>query len=185
MKKILVAFGTRPEAIKLAPLIIALKKEKEFSVFVCHSGQHRTLCDDVLSFFEITEDLNLRICDQGASVSDITSNALSSYTEAIKNFEADAVVVHGDTTSAFSCALAAFYLNVPVIHIEAGLRSFQLSSPFPEEWNRIAIDILSDYCFAPTEDSRKNLIDSGKSEENIFCVGNTVTDALKYTVRES
>ena len=184
MKKILVAFGTRPEAVKLAPLIIALKKETDFSVCVCHSGQHKSLCDDVLSFFGITEDINFKICDKGGSISDMTANALSAYTEAIKNFEADAVIVHGDTTTAFACALAAFYLKVPVIHIEAGLRSHDIFSPFPEEWSRIAIDTLSDYCFAPTELSRKNLIESGKSEKSIFCVGNTVTDALRYTLRE-
>ena len=185
MKKILVAFGTRPEAIKLAPLILALKKDKEFSVFICHSGQHKTLCDDVLEFFGITEDLNFKIYDKGSSVSDITSNALCSYTEAIKSFGADAVIVHGDTATAFACALAAFYLKIPIIHVEAGLRSYDLDSPFPEEWNRIAIDILSDFCFAPTEESQKNLINESKSEKKIFCVGNTVTDALKYTLNES
>lgn len=185
MKKILVAFGTRPEAIKLSPLILALKKEKEFSVFICHSGQHKTLCDDVLDFFGITEDLNLKICEKGSTVSDMTANALLSYTEAIISSEADAVIVHGDTSTAFACALAAFYLKVPIIHVEAGLRSADLFSPFPEEWNRVAIDILSDYCFAPTEDAERNLLENGKKENGIFCVGNTVTDALKYTVTDS
>ena len=184
MKKIMVAFGTRPEAIKLAPLIFALKREKRFSCFVCHSGQHRSLCDDVLNFFGISEDVNLKICDKGSSVSDMTANALSGYTEAIKSLECDAVIVHGDTTTAFACALSAFYLKVPIIHIEAGLRSFDLSSPFPEEWNRIAIDTLCDYCFAPTKSAKENLIDMGKREKSVFCVGNTVTDALRYTVRE-
>lgn len=181
-KKIFVSFGTRPEAIKLAPLIIELKKEKDLSLYVCHSGQHDTLADDVLGFFKITPDKNLRICEGKSEMTALTARALFAYTEAFSKTNPSAVIVHGDTLTAFASALSAFYLKIPVIHVEAGLRSFDMYSPFPEEWNRIAIDVISDCCFAPTEEAKKNLISIGKKEEDVFVVGNTVTDALRYTV---
>lgn len=182
MKKILVAFGTRPEAIKLSPLILALKKEKEFDTFVCHSGQHDTLCDDVLSFFGIKEDKSLRICERGSDISILTSEAIVGYSELISRELPDAVLVHGDTLTAFSATLAAFYSRVPVFHVEAGLRSHDMYSPFPEEWNRVAIDVLATLCFAPTEEAKENLIALRENEKGVSVVGNTVTDALAYTV---
>ncbi len=184
-EKIFVSFGTRPEAIKLAPLIIELKKESGFSLYVCHSGQHSTLADDVLDFFKIIPDKNLRICEGKSDITNLTANALLAYAEVILTVNPKIVIVHGDTLTAFASALAAFYQKIPIVHIEAGLRSFDVNSPFPEEWNRAAIDLIADYCFAPTIAAKDNLISLRKKEENIFVVGNTVTDALRYTVTAS
>ncbi len=185
MKKIFVALGTRPEAIKLSPLILALKNEADFSTFVCHSGQHDTLCDEVLSFFGIEEDRNLRICEKGSDVSTLSAAALLGYRRLICELSPDAMIVHGDTLTAFAASLAAFYSRIPIFHVEAGLRSYDMYSPFPEEWNRVAIDFLSSLSFAPTEEAKKNLLAIKKNEECISVVGNTVTDALTYTVNEN
>ena len=182
MKKILVALGTRPEAIKLAPLILALKRERAFSVLLCHSGQHDTLSDEVLRLFEIEEDVNLRICDVGSDISALSSAALLGYGGVICENSPDCVIVHGDTLTAFFASLAAFYFKIPIFHVEAGLRSHDIYSPFPEEWNRVAIDVLATLCFAPTEEARENLIALRGNDKGIFVVGNTVTDALAYTV---
>ncbi|MBQ5800759.1 MAG: UDP-N-acetylglucosamine 2-epimerase (non-hydrolyzing) [Clostridia bacterium] len=182
MKKILIAFGTRPEAIKLAPLILELKRTGDFSVFLCHSGQHETLSDEVLRLFGIENDVNLRICDVGSGMSALSSAALLGYERVIRDFSPDCVMVHGDTLTAFFASLAAFYSKTPVFHVEAGLRSYDMYSPFPEEWNRVAIDILATLCFAPTEEARENLIALRGNDKGVFVVGNTVTDALAYTV---
>lgn len=184
IKNIVVAIGTRPETIKMAPLIKELKKRAVFSVFVCHSGQHQTLSDDAADFFEIKVDENLQIHKKTHDLATMTSSAVMAYTDYLLRTHADALIVHGDTTTAFSAALAAFYLKIPVFHVEAGLRSYNMYSPYPEEWNRIAIDEISSVCFAPTEKAKKNLVRAGKAVASIYVVGNTVTDALRYTVAE-
>ncbi len=184
IKTLTVAIGTRPESIKMAPLIKELQARNRINVLVCHSGQHETLSDDALSFFGVTPDENLRLSSRGASLADMTALSLRAYTDYLTKTSTDAIMVHGDTTTAFSAALAAFYLKIPVLHVEAGLRSYNLFSPYPEEWNRLAIDELSRICFAPTEKARKNLIRAGKSPSSVYVVGNTVTDALRHTVDE-
>jgi UDP-N-acetylglucosamine 2-epimerase (non-hydrolysing) len=185
LENIVVAMGTRPESIKLCPLILEMKKRENLRISVCHSGQHETLSDDALSFFGVEPDANLKMSEHAHGLVEMTAFGVRSFWEYLQEKRADAVVVHGDTTSAFCAALAAFYLNIPVLHVEAGLRSYDLRSPYPEEWNRLAIDELSSLCFAPTDKARKNLIRVGKSPKNIFVVGNTVTDALRYTVNDS
>ena len=183
-KVIVVAIGTRPEVIKMAPLILELMRRDDFFVYVCHSGQHETLCDDAIDFFGIKIDENLKIYNHSSSLSGMTADAVLSYTEYLTRIRADALFVHGDTTTAFSAALAAFYLRVPVFHVEAGLRSYDIRSPYPEEFNRLAVDAISELCFAPTEKARKNLVRAGKRGSSVFVVGNTVTDALRYTVSD-
>ena len=184
IKRITFAIGTRPESIKIAPLVKEMQRRQVFSTLVCHSGQHATLSDDAASFFSLKIDENLAVRSNGG-LAELTARSLSAYTDYFKKTETDAVIVHGDTTTAFSAALSAFYLKKPVFHIEAGLRSCDMFSPYPEEWNRVAIDRLSNIAFAPTEKSRKNLIREGTPPSNIYVVGNTVTDALRYTVDDS
>ena len=180
--KITLIFGTRPEAVKMCPLILELKKRSWADVRVVTSGQHRELCREVLEFFGVTPDLDLDIMTHGQTLFDLTEKLLRSVGRELAENPPRLLLVHGDTTTAFSAALAAFYLGVRVGHVEAGLRSCDLFSPFPEEFNRRAIDASSFLHFCPTETSKSNLIAEGMDEERIFVTGNTVIDALDYTL---
>ncbi len=181
MKKILFILGTRPEVIKLAPIISLMKKESDFSVKVCSTGQHREMLDQMLSFFKIRPDFDLNVMSENQSLFDLTSRLLELLRNVLLAESPDLVVVQGDTTSAFVGALASFYLKIPVAHVEAGLRSFDKYSPFPEEINRVFVDRLSDLLFAPTEDAKENLLREGITK-GIHVVGNTVIDALFLTL---
>jgi len=181
MKKILAVFGTRPEAIKMCPLILELKSRSAFSVVVCVTGQHREMIQPSLDLFGVVPDYDLGIMRPSQTLFDISRDVLSGVGKIIEKEKPDIVAVHGDTTTAFAASLAAFYSNVPVAHIEAGLRTFDILSPYPEEFNRASIDKISRWCFAPTERSAENLRREGKRDDEIFVVGNTAIDALKYT----
>lgn len=186
MKKIKVmsVFGTRPEAIKMAPLVLELEKQGEiFESTVVVTAQHREMLDQVLDIFNITPDFDLDIMKPNQTLADITSNALQKLDPVIKEVMPDVVLVHGDTTTAYVASLAAFYNQVKVGHVEAGLRTWNIYSPFPEEANRQMIDILTDFYFAPTLTSSRNLLKEQKLEKEIFVTGNTVIDALKETVK--
>lgn len=184
MKKVLVVFGTRPEAIKMCPLVLELQnRSSEFETFVCVTGQHREMLDAVLDAFGISPNFDLSIMRQGQTLFDITSLVLLEIKQVIEEVAPDVVLVHGDTTTSFSAALAAFYLQIPVGHVEAGLRTNNIFSPFPEEFNRQAVDLISKYYFAPTETARNNLLSEGKSDSSVFVTGNTGIDALSTTVR--
>ena len=178
MKKILVIFGTRPEAIKMVPIVKALKRDAFFDIKVCVTAQHREMLDSVISEFNIIPDYDLSIMKSNQSLSYITQSVIEDTEPIIKAFRPDIVMVHGDTTSAFAGALSAFYNRVPIAHVEAGLRSGNISSPFPEEFNRRAISMLTDIHFAPTNTAVKNLIDEGIAKEKIFLVGNSVIDTM-------
>lgn len=185
MKNVMLVFGTRPEAIKMCPLANELKSHPEaFKVSICVTGQHRQMLDAVLDAFHIAPDYDLAIMKSDQTLFDITANVLLSIKAAIEDAKPDVILVHGDTTTSFAAALAAFYLQIPVGHVEAGLRTRNLYSPFPEEFNRQAVDIVSEYYFAPTETSKQNLLDEGKPENRIFITGNTGIDALKTTVHD-
>ena len=184
-KKVMLVFGTRPEAIKMCPLVNELRsRPEEFDTVVCVTGQHREMLDQVLRVFGVVPDHDLHVMRPGQTLFDITSDVLLGIRKVIEYEEPDAVLVHGDTTTSFAAALAAFYLQVPVGHVEAGLRTRDLYSPWPEEFNRQAVDVISRWYFAPTETSRKNLLDEGKPDEMIFVTGNTGIDALRHTVRD-
>ena len=185
VKKILLAFGTRPEAIKMCPLVKELKaRPDDFKVQVCVTGQHREMLDQVLSAFGVVPDFDLEIMKPGQTLFDITSDVLLRMKGILEDAAPDVLLVHGDTTSSFAAALAAFYLQIPVGHVEAGLRTWNLHSPWPEEFNRQAVDIISEYYFAPTTKAKENLIAEGKGDEKIFVTGNTGIDALSTTVRD-
>lgn len=185
MKTILLVFGTRPEAIKMCPLALELKQHPDqFNTLVCVTGQHREMLDSVLHAFGVVPDFDLDIMKEEQTLFDITSCVLLSMKAVIETANPDIVLVHGDTSTSFSAALAAFYLGVSVGHVEAGLRTFNLQSPFPEEFNRQAVDVLADYYFAPTEKARLNLLRENKSDTKIFVTGNTGIDALRTTVRD-
>jgi UDP-N-acetylglucosamine 2-epimerase (non-hydrolysing) len=181
MRKYLVVFGTRPEAIKLAPVLLELKKVKEFDVKVCITAQHRHLLDQVLDLFNIIPDFDLNIMKKNQDLSRLSSRLLDSLKVVIQKTKPDAVIVHGDTTTAFIAALAAFYNQVKIIHIEAGLRSYDIGQPFPEEANRKMISCLADLNFCPTLATKQNLINEGINSEIVHVTGNTVVDALLYT----
>ena len=183
MKKVMVVFGTRPEAIKMCPLILELKKEKEFETIVCVTGQHRQMLEQVLRAFEVVPDFNLAIMKEKQTLFDVTINVLTGMRDILEQVRPDIVLVHGDTTTTFATGLAAFYLEIPVGHVEAGLRTYNLKAPFPEEFNRQGVGIFADLNFSPTVTARDNLIREGKNKENIFVTGNTVIDALKTTIR--
>lgn len=184
-KKVMLVFGTRPEAIKMCPLVNELKSRSgEFEAVVCVTGQHREMLDQVLRVFDVAPDHDLAVMKPGQTLFDITSDVLLKVRKAMEYEEPDAVLVHGDTTTSFAAALAAFYLQIPVGHVEAGLRTRDLRSPWPEEFNRQAVDVLAEWYFAPTETSRQNLLDEAKPAERIFVTGNTGIDALRCTVRE-
>lgn len=184
MKKILAVFGTRPDAIKMCPLVLELKKRASLEVKVCLTGQHREMLDQVTEIFGVTADYDLAVMQEGQNLSDITSKIIDGITPILDKENPDIVLVHGDTATAFAAALAAFYLKIPVGHVEAGLRTYRIDSPYPEEFNRRAVSLISDYDFAPTEAARENLIGEGKKPDRVFVTGNTVIDALKYTVKE-
>lgn len=184
-KKIMLVFGTRPEAIKMCPLVNELKSRPEqFETVVCVTGQHREMLEQVLSVFDVKPEYDLRIMRPGQSLFDVTSDVLLKIRPVLDKEHPDCVLVHGDTTTTFAAALACFYLQIPVGHVEAGLRTHDLSSPWPEEFNRQAVDVVSHWYFAPTDASRKNLLDEGKSDSRIWVTGNTGIDALRTTVRD-
>ena len=184
MKKVMCVFGTRPEAIKVCPLVIELKKREGLEVKVCVTGQHRQLLDQVLRAFDVQPDYDLNIMKERQTLFDITLAILSSFKEVLEKEKPDVVLVHGDTTTAFATALACFYMQIPVGHVEAGLRTYDIYSPFPEEFNREAVGIIAQYSFAPTPKSRDNLIKEGKKPETVYVTGNKVIDAMRHTVRE-
>lgn len=185
MKKVMLVFGTRPEAIKMCPLVNELKsRPDDFDVVVCVTGQHREMLDQVLRVFGVVPDYDLSIMRPGQTLFDITCDVLLEIKAVLEAEHPDVVLVHGDTTTSFAAALACFYLQIPVGHVEAGLRTRDLYSPWPEEFNRQAVDIVSKYYFAPTEASRQNLLDEAKVASDIYVTGNTGIDALATTVRE-
>lgn len=181
-KKILVVFGTRPEAIKMCPLVIELKKNSLFETYVCVTGQHRHMLDQVLESFNVTPDFDLSIMRDKQTLFDITCNVLNGMKVLLDDLKPDLVLVHGDTSTTFSAALACFYSNVKIGHVEAGLRTHNIFSPYPEEFNRQSVSLIADLHFAPTDSARQNLIAEGKLEKSIFVTGNTAIDALKHTV---
>ena len=184
MKTVMLVFGTRPEAIKMCPLVNELKRHSEINTVVCVTGQHRQMLDQVLEAFGVVPDYDLSIMKDKQTLFDITTNILNRIKEVLEAVKPDVVLVHGDTTTTFVTALACFYLQIPVGHVEAGLRTYNIYSPYPEEFNRQAVSIISRYNFAPTELSKQNLIRECKDESTIYVTGNTAIDALKTTVRE-
>lgn len=184
MKKVMLVFGTRPEAIKMCPLVNELKKRKGIKTIVCVTGQHRQMLDQVLDAFGVTPDYDLSIMKDKQTLFDITTNILEKIKGVLEEVKPDVVLVHGDTSTTFVTALACFYLQIPVGHVEAGLRTYNIYSPFPEEFNRQAVGIIAKYNFSPTELSKNNLIKEGKDPESIYVTGNTAIDALKTTVRD-
>lgn len=185
MKKIMIVFGTRPEAIKMCPLILELKKRPSLQTVVCVTAQHRQMLDQVLETFEIVPDYDLNIMKDRQTLFEITTNILISIKGVLEIERPDIVLVHGDTSTTFVTALACFYLQIPVGHVEAGLRTYNIHSPYPEEFNREAVGIISQYNFAPTPLSRDNLLREGKQIDNIYVTGNTVIDAMQHTVRDN
>lgn len=183
-KKILLVFGTRPEAIKMCPLVKELQTRSSLHTLVCVTGQHRSMLDQVLSTFGITPDYDLSIMKDKQTLFDITTNVLNGMKQVLEEAKPDIVLVHGDTSTTFAAALSCFYLQIPVGHVEAGLRTYNIHSPYPEEFNREAVSVISAYNFTPTEISRDNLLREGKRAESIFITGNTAIDALKTTVRD-
>ena len=184
MKKVMLVFGTRPEAIKMCPLVNELKTRKELETVVCVTGQHRQMLDQVLDAFQVEPDYDLSIMKDRQTLFDVTTNILNKIKEVLEKEKPNVVLVHGDTSTTFVTALACFYLQISVGHVEAGLRTYNIYSPYPEEFNRQAVSIISQFNFAPTELSKNNLLKEGKKEETIFVTGNTAIDALKTTVRE-
>lgn len=184
MKTIMLVFGTRPEAIKMCPLANELKKRENLQTVVCVTGQHRQMLDQVLNAFNVVPDFDLSIMKDKQTLFDITANILLNIKGVLEEVKPDVVLVHGDTSTTFVTALACFYLQIPVGHVEAGLRTYNIFSPYPEEFNRQVVSIISKYNFAPTELSRDNLLKEGKDEHSIYITGNTAIDALKTTVRE-
>lgn len=185
MKKIMTVFGTRPEAIKMCPLVNEIKKRKKLDVVVCVTAQHRQMLDQVLSTFEIIPDYDLNIMKDRQTLFDITTGVLDGIKEVLEKEKPDVVLVHGDTSTTFVTALACYYLQIPVGHVEAGLRTYNIYSPYPEEFNREAVSIISQYNFAPTELSKENLVREGRNPNNIYVTGNTVIDAMQHTVRDN
>lgn len=184
MKKAMLVFGTRPEAIKMCPLVKELKTRKNIKTIVCVTGQHRQMLDQVLQAFDVVPDYDLSIMKDKQTLFDVTTNILNKIKEVLEEVKPDIVLVHGDTSTTFVTALACFYLQIPVGHVEAGLRTYNIYSPYPEEFNRQAVGIVAKYNFAPTEMSKKNLIKEGKNPASIYVTGNTAIDALKTTVKE-
>lgn len=183
MKTVMLVFGTRPEAIKMCPLVNELKKRPGIRTMVCVSGQHREMLDAVLRAFDVVPDYDLAIMKDRQTLFDITVNILERIRAVLEEVKPDVVLVHGDTSTTFVTALACFYLQIPVGHVEAGLRTYNIYSPYPEEFNRQAVSVIARYNFAPTELSRENLLREGRKPESIYVTGNTAIDALKTTVR--
>ena len=184
MKTVMLVFGTRPEAIKMCPLVNELKSRENIKTVVCVTGQHRQMLDQVLEAFCVEPDYDLSIMKTGQTLFDITTNILNRIGAVLEEVKPDVVLVHGDTSTTFVTALACFYKQIPVGHVEAGLRTYNIYSPYPEEFNRQAVGIVAKYNFSPTELSKQNLLNEGKNSESIYVTGNTAIDALKTTVRE-
>jgi len=184
MKKIMLVFGTRPEAIKMCPLVLELKKRPGIKTVVCVTAQHRQMLDQVLDTFEVVPNYDLNLMKERQTLFDITVGVLNGIKNVLEKERPDVVLVHGDTSTTFVTALACFYLQIPIGHVEAGLRTYNIYSPYPEEFNREAVSIVSQYNFAPTPLSRDNLIREGRKTENIYVTGNTVIDSMQYTVRD-
>ena len=184
MKKIMLVFGTRPEAIKMCPLVNELKKRKGIQTIVCVTGQHRQMLDQVLDTFHVIPDYDLSIMKDRQTLFDVTTNILAKIKIVLEEVKPDVCLVHGDTSTTFVTALACFYLQIPVGHVEAGLRTYNIYSPYPEEFNRQAVGIISQYNFAPTKLAKEHLIKEGKDETTIYVTGNTVIDAMQHTVVE-
>lgn len=182
LMKVMIVFGTRPEAIKMAPLVHACKATAELDTIVCVTGQHRQMLDQVLEIFDIRPDLDLDLMKAGQDLFDVTSSVLLGMRDVLKTHKPDIVCVHGDTTTAYATATAAFYLGIPVAHIEAGLRTHDVQSPFPEEFNRQVIGKVATFHFAPTASTRENLLQEGVPAKRIFVTGNTVIDALFWVI---
>lgn len=185
MKKVMLVFGTRPEAIKMCPLVLELTKRSTIQTIVCVTGQHRQMLDQVLTTFGVVPDYDLSIMKDKQTLFDITTNILEKIKEVLEEVEPDVVLVHGDTSTTFVTALACFYLQIPVGHVEAGLRTYNIYSPYPEEFNRQAVGIISKYNFSPTPMSAENLKREGKDPSTIYITGNTVIDAMQHTVKEN
>ena len=183
MKRVMLVFGTRPEAIKMCPLVNELKTRKQIETIVCVTGQHRQMLDQVLDVFSVVPDYDLSIMKDKQTLFDVTTNILERIKTVLETSKPDVVLVHGDTSTTFVTALACFYLQIPVGHVEAGLRTYNICSPYPEEFNRQAVGIISQYNFSPTNMARDNLLREGKKSENIYVTGNTAIDALKTTIR--
>ena len=185
MKKIMCVFGTRPEAIKMCPLVNEMKKRDGLEVVVCVTGQHRQMLDQVLDTFNVVPDYDLSIMKEKQTLFDITTGILSKIRAVLDEVEPDVVLVHGDTSTTFVTALACFYLQIPIGHVEAGLRTYDIYSPYPEEFNRQAVGIISKYNFAPTQLAADHLLKEGKAPESVYITGNTVIDAMQHTVKEN
>ena len=182
MKKVMLIFGTRPEAIKMCPLVLELQRHPEFETVVCVTGQHRQMLDQILDCFHVEPKYDLCIMREKQTLFDVTISILDRLRQILETEKPDVALVHGDTSTAFVTALACFYMQIPVGHVEAGLRTYNLESPFPEEFNRQAVDLIARFYFAPTEMSRQNLLKENKPADRIFVTGNTVIDALDTTV---
>ncbi len=184
MRKVLLVFGTRPEAIKMCPLVVELKKRKNIETLVCVTGQHRQMLDQVLKIFSVTPDYDLSIMKEKQTLFDVTTNILKYIENVLREVKPDIVLVHGDTSTTFATALACFYLQIPIGHVEAGLRTYNVFSPYPEEFNRQVVSIISRYNFAPTKLAMQNLLREGKELESVYITGNTAIDALNTTVKD-
>lgn len=184
LKTLMLIFGTRPEAIKMCPLVNELKTRKNIKTVVCVTGQHRQMLDQVLATFKVVPDYDLSVMKDKQTLFDITTNILNGIGRILDEVQPDVVLVHGDTSTTFVTALACFYKQIPVGHVEAGLRTYNIYSPYPEEFNRQAVGIISKYNFAPTELAKKHLLDEGKDPASIYVTGNTVIDAMQHTVVE-
>ena len=183
MKTVMLVFGTRPEAVKMCPLVKELKIREQFHTVVCVTGQHRQMLDQVLSAFDVAPDYDLSVMRQGQDLFDVTVNILTGLKAVLEEARPDVVLVHGDTSTTFAAALACYYLRIPVGHVEAGLRTYDPRSPYPEEFNRQAVGIVAKYHFAPTREAKENLLREGKQEQTVYVTGNTGIDALKTTIR--
>lgn len=184
LKTIMISFGTRPESIKMCPVVKEFKKRRDVNTVVCVSGQHRQMLDQVLAVFGVCPDYDLSIMQDGQSLFEITEKILSGMKHILETVKPDIVLVHGDTTTAFATAMACFYLNIPVGHVEAGLRTYDMKSPFPEEFNRQCVGLIAAWHFAPTQTAADNLIKEGKPADTVYITGNTSIDALKTTIQD-
>lgn len=185
MKKVMSVFGTRPEAIKMCPLVKELERREGIESLVCVTGQHREMLESVLNLFDVVPDYDLHIMKDNQTLFDVTTNILNGIKSILELENPDLVLVHGDTSTTYATSLACFYLDIPIGHVEAGLRTYDMKSPFPEEFNRQSVSLISTLNFCPTEMSKNNLIDEGKNPESLYVTGNTAIDALKYTVSNS
>lgn len=184
-RKIMIVFGTRPEAIKMCPLIKELRKRTFIKTIICVTGQHRQMLDQVLNVFQIKPDYDLDIMKENQNLFDITTNVMNGLKEVLEKEQPDIVLVHGDTSTTLAVAISCYYLKIEIAHVEAGLRTYDIYSPYPEEFNRQAVSLISRYNFVPTERAKENLINEGKKRETIYVTGNTVIDALKTTIKDS